>query len=31
MHVWAWQQNPNGHFVDFNAKVSCDNQASPAS
>jgi hypothetical protein len=31
MHVWAWQHNPNGTFVDFNAKVTCDNQASPAS
>jgi hypothetical protein len=31
MHVWAWQQNPSGHFVDFNAKVTCDHQASPAS
>ena len=30
MHVWAWQHNPNGAFVDFNAKVTCDNQASPA-
>jgi hypothetical protein len=31
MHVWAWQHNPNGTFVDFNSKVTCDNQASPGS
>jgi hypothetical protein len=21
---WAWQQNPNGMFVDWNPKVSCE-------
>jgi hypothetical protein len=30
MHVWAWEHNPSGNFVDFNAKVTCDSQASPA-
>jgi hypothetical protein len=23
LHVWAWKQNPNGVFVDWNPKVSC--------
>ena len=31
MHVWAWQHNPGGNFVDFNAKVTCDAQGGPAS
>ena len=31
MHVWAWQQNPAGNFVDFNAKVTCDSQAGSSS
>jgi hypothetical protein len=26
MHVWAWEHNPSGNFVDFNAKVTCDHQ-----
>jgi hypothetical protein len=29
LHVWAWQDNPNGNFADFNTRVTCDNQ--PAS
>ena len=24
LHVWAWQDNPNGTFADWNTKVSCD-------
>ena len=24
LHVWAWQANPHGTFVDWNPKVSCD-------
>jgi hypothetical protein len=27
MHVWAWQDNPNGTFADFNSQVSCAKQA----
>ena len=27
MHVWAWEDNPNGSFADFNSKVSCSMQA----
>jgi hypothetical protein len=26
LHVWAWQENPNGAFVDWNNKVSCNLQ-----
>ena len=26
LHVWAWRENPNGAFVDWNNKVSCENQ-----
>ena len=26
LHVWAWQDNPNGAFVDWNTKVSCEGQ-----
>jgi hypothetical protein len=26
LHVWAWQDNPNGAFVDCNNKVSCELQ-----
>lgn len=26
LHVWAWQDNPNGTFADWNTKVSCDGQ-----
>ena len=25
LHVWAWRNNPNGTFVDWNPRVSCDN------
>ena len=31
MHVWAWEKNPSGNFVDFNTKVTCDSQGGPAS
>ncbi len=24
LHVWAWKQNPNGAFVNWHPKVSCD-------
>jgi hypothetical protein len=26
LHVWAWQDNPNGTFGDWNTKVNCDRQ-----
>jgi hypothetical protein len=26
LHVWAWRDNPNGAFVDWNNKVSCERQ-----
>jgi hypothetical protein len=26
LHVWAWQDNPNGAFVDWNNKVTCNLQ-----
>ncbi len=25
LHVWAWKDNPNGSFVNWHPKVSCDN------
>jgi hypothetical protein len=33
LHVWAWKENPNGTFVNWNPNVSCDafNPASQAS
>jgi len=24
LHVWAWRDNPNGAYVDWNPRVSCD-------
>jgi hypothetical protein len=24
LHVWAWKENPNGSFVNWNPSVSCD-------
>lgn len=24
LHVWAWRENPNGTFVDWNTRVTCD-------
>jgi hypothetical protein len=26
LHVWAWRDNPQGAFVDWNNHVSCENQ-----
>jgi len=26
LHVWAWRDNPNGAFVDWNNKVSCEHE-----
>ena len=26
LHVWAWRQNPNGAFVDWNSRVTCERQ-----
>jgi hypothetical protein len=26
LHVWAWRDNPNGAFVDWNNQVTCENQ-----
>jgi len=26
LHVWAWEDNPNGNFADWNTQVSCDKQ-----
>jgi hypothetical protein len=26
LHVWAWRHNPNGAFVDWNTRVTCDGQ-----
>lgn len=25
LHVWAWKDNPNGTFTNWNPKVSCEN------
>ena len=29
LHVWAWKENPNGAFVNWHPKVSCDTFATP--
>lgn len=26
LHVWAWRDNPNGVFVDWNTRVSCEGE-----
>lgn len=26
LHVWAWRHNPNGAFVDWNNRVSCESR-----
>jgi len=26
LHVWAWRDNPQGAYVDWNNRVSCENQ-----
>jgi len=31
LHVWAWKDNPNGTFVNWHPKVSCDGFTSDAS
>ena len=30
LHVWAWKQNPNGTFTDWNPKVSCEEYSDAA-
>jgi hypothetical protein len=30
LHVWAWQNNPDGMFADFNPHVSCEEYAGEA-
>jgi len=29
LHIWAWRNNPDGTFSDWNAHVSCDAQPTP--
>ncbi|MGH2587147.1 MAG: hypothetical protein ACRDJE_19715 [Dehalococcoidia bacterium] len=29
LHVWAWKDNPNGTFADWNPTVSCDGYTAP--
>lgn len=29
LHVWAWRNNPNGRFADYNTRVTCDRDQSP--
>jgi len=26
LHVWAWRDNPQGAFVDWNNNVTCERQ-----
>jgi hypothetical protein len=26
LHVWAWRDNPQGSYVDWNNRVTCENQ-----
>jgi len=26
LHVWAWRDNPQGNFVDWNDHVSCPHE-----
>ncbi len=30
LHVWAWRDNPNGMFADWNPRVSCAEHAAEA-
>jgi hypothetical protein len=30
LHVWAWRDNPNGAFADWNPKVSCEQHSDAA-
>lgn len=29
LHVWAWKENPNGAFVNWNPRVSCEGFTAP--
>ena len=29
LHVWAWKENPNGTFVNWHSRVSCDAFSGP--
>ena len=29
IHVWAWRNNPDGSFADWNPRVTCANQPVP--
>jgi len=29
LHVWAWKDNPNGSFVNWHPKVSCESYRAP--
>jgi len=29
LHVWAWRENPDGTFADWNPRVACDALAKP--
>ena len=29
LHVWAFEENPNGSFADWNTRVNCDRQVKP--
>jgi hypothetical protein len=31
LHVWAWENNPNGSFADWNTQVTCERQPLKAS
>ena len=31
LHVWAWKNNPNGMFVDWNPTVSCEEYSADSS
>jgi len=30
LHVWAWKENPNGAFVNWHPKVSCETFSGPS-
>jgi hypothetical protein len=30
LHVWAWKENPNGTFTNWNPNVSCDAFVDPS-
>lgn len=29
LHVWAWEDNPDGNFSDWNSRVTCEKQPEP--